>query len=73
MVKETASSVTTASTSYTNNDGIQTGAITVTNTLAEGYELPKTGGSGTAPLLACGSIATVLAALALLVRRRGVG
>lgn len=73
VVKETASSVTTASTSYTNNDGIQTGAITVTNTLAEGYELPKTGGSGTAPLLACGSIATVLAALALLVRRRGVG
>lgn len=73
VVKETASSVTPASTSYTNNDGIQTGAITVTNTLAEGYELPKTGGSGTAPLLACGLIATALAALALLVRRRGVG
>lgn len=73
VVEETYSSVTPASTSYTNNDGIQTGAITVTNTLAEGYELPKTGGSGTAPLLACGSIATALAALALLVRRRGVG
>lgn len=73
VVEETDSSVTPASTIYTNNDGIQAGAITVTNTLAEGYELPKTGGSGTAPLLACGSIATVLAALALLVRRRGDG
>jgi len=32
-------------TAYGNNEGIQTGTIVVTNTLPEGYVLPKTGGS----------------------------
>ena len=38
--------------SYTNNAGIRTGDITVTNTLTnnlETYELPETGGAGTLP------------------------
>lgn len=69
-VEETSSSVAGASASYTNDDGIQTGEITVTNTLAEGYELPETGGSGTIVYLAVGLATAAVSAFALLVRRR---
>lgn len=69
-VLETSSSVDAKSTSYSNNGGIQTGTITVTNTLPEGYELPKTGGSGTVRYLVTGAAIAVTAAAALLVRRK---
>lgn len=57
---------------YTNNDGIQTGTITVTNTLSEGYELPKTGGSGTVRYTTVGT-AIVAVAMAFLSRRKRLG
>lgn len=69
-VEEASSSVAGASISYTNNDGIQTGEITVTNTLSEGYELPDTGGSGTIVHLVAGLATAALSAFALLARRR---
>lgn len=56
-------------TTYANNEGIQTGTIVVTNTLPEGYVLPKTGGSGTGRYLATG-MAIVVATAALLARRK---
>ena len=37
-----------------NNDGIQTGKIYLWNYVYTGYELPSTGGSGTAPFAAAG-------------------
>jgi len=52
--------------SYTNNDGIQTGIITVTNSTS-GYTLPKTGGSGIGRYVLLG---TAFAAAAMLGRRR---
>lgn len=69
-VEETSSSVAGASVSYTNDDGIQTGEITVTNTLPEGYELPETGGSGTIVYLVVGLATAAVSTFALLVRRR---
>jgi LPXTG-motif cell wall-anchored protein len=56
-------------TTYANNEGIQTGTIVVTNTLPEGYVLPKTGGSGTGRYLATG-MAIVVATAVLLARRK---
>lgn len=67
-VIETGSNVA-ATPLYTNNDGIQTGTITVTNTLAEGYELPKTGGSGTVRYTTAGAM-IVAVAMAFLARRK---
>ena len=48
---------------YTNNDGIQTGIITVTNQAKkqQGYVLPKTGSCGVAPFVAAGASAVVVA------------
>ena len=37
-----------------NNNGVQTGEITLFNYVYTGYELPSTGGSGTAPFAAAG-------------------
>lgn len=54
---------------HANNEGIQTGTIVVTNTLPEGYVLPKTGGSGTGRCLATG-MAIVVATAVLLARRK---
>ncbi|MGO5212086.1 Cna B-type domain-containing protein [Parafannyhessea sp. LCP21S3_E6] len=54
---------------YANNEGIQTGTIVVTNTLPEGYVLPKTGGSGAGRYLATG-MAIVVATAVLLARRK---
>lgn len=40
---------------YANNDGINSGTITVTNTTSEAYNLPETGGSGTLPFITVGA------------------
>lgn len=37
-----------------NNNGVQTGEITLFNYVYTGYELPSTGGRGTAPFAAAG-------------------
>ena len=42
-----------SSVSYTNNNGIQSGNITVTNKIST-YTLPETGGSGTLPFITVG-------------------
>lgn len=44
-----------------NNDGIQTGKIYLWNYVYTGYELPSTGGSGTAPFAAAGGALMALA------------
>lgn len=55
--------------SYTNNEGIQTGAITVTNT-SKGYQLPNTGGPGIAGIAAVGAALVLAAGAGLALRRR---
>ena len=40
---------------YSNNDGITTGMITLSNTISEAYTLPETGGGGTLPFIAGGA------------------
>lgn len=42
--------------SYTNNDGIQEGDITVTNKKLDNYDLPDTGGFGTFGYYAIGAL-----------------
>lgn len=42
--------------SYTNNDGIQEGDITVTNKELDNYDLPDTGGFGTFGYYAIGAL-----------------
>lgn len=54
---------------YISNNGVQTGNITVQNYVYTGYELPSTGGMGTAPFGVLGGALAVAAAL-LLVRKR---
>ena len=52
-----------------NNNGVQTGNITIRNYVYTGYELPSTGGMGTAPFGVLGGALAAAAAL-LLVRKR---
>jgi uncharacterized repeat protein (TIGR01451 family)/LPXTG-motif cell wall-anchored protein len=61
--------------SYTNDDGIQTGTITVTNAAKEsqGYELPETGGTGTGLTAAAGAALAVFAAAGLILLRKAGG
>ena len=68
LVKE----VTTGNwvTEITNNDGIQTGKIFITNKVYSSYELPSTGGMGTMPFAAVGGMLTVGAALLLAKRKK---
>ena len=54
---------------YIDNNGVQTGNITVQNYVYTGYELPSTGGLGTAPFGVLGGALAAAAAL-LLVRKR---
>ena len=54
---------------YIDNNGVQTGNITVQNYVYTGYELPSTGGMGTAPFRVLGGALAAAAAL-LLVRKR---
>lgn len=54
---------------YIDNNDVQTGNITVQNYVYTGYELPSTGGMGTAPFGVLGGALTAAAAL-LLVRKR---
>ena len=54
---------------YIDNNGVQTGNITVQNYVYTGYELPSTGGMGTAPFGLLGGALAAAAAL-LLVRKR---
>lgn len=54
---------------YISNNGVQIGNITVQNYVYTGYELPSTGGMGTAPFGVLGGALAAAAAL-LLVRRR---
>lgn len=54
---------------YIDNNDVQTGNITVQNYVYTGYELPSTGGMGTAPFGVLGGALAVAAAL-LLVRKR---
>lgn len=58
--------------SYTNNDGVSTGNITVTNTKKkdEGYVLPNTGGPGIAGIAAVGAALVLAAGAGLALRRR---
>ena len=51
------------------NNGVQTGNITVQNYVYTGYELPSTGGMGTAPFGVLGGALAAAAAL-LLARKR---
>lgn len=53
-----------------NNDGIQTGSIYITNTIYSSYVLPSTGGMGTVPFAAVGGMLTVGAALLLAKRKK---
>ena len=57
-------------TEITNNNGIQTGSIYITNKVYSGYELPSTGGMGTMPFAAVGGMLTVGAALLLAKRKK---
>ena len=68
LVKE----VTTGNwvTEITNNSGIQTGKIFITNKVYSSYELPSTGGMGTVPFAAVGGMLTVGAALLLAKRKK---
>lgn len=54
---------------YIDNNGVQTGNITIWNYVYTGYELPSTGGMGTAPFGVLGGALAAAAAL-LLVRKR---
>ena len=54
---------------YIDNNGVQTGNITVQNYVYTGYELPSTGGMDTAPFGVLGGALAAAAAL-LLVRKR---
>lgn len=65
-------SVPNFTTGYENNAGIQSGTITVTNTAVSNpsYELPKTGGAGTAGYTLGGFTLMLGAALWLLYRRK---
>lgn len=54
---------------YVDNNGVQTGNITVQNYVYTGYELPSTGGMGTAPFGVLGGAMAAAAAL-LLARKR---
>lgn len=54
---------------YISNNGVQTGNITVQNYVYTGYELPSTGGMGTAPFGVLGGALAAAAAL-LQVRKR---
>ena len=54
---------------YIDNNGVQTGNITVQNYVYTGYELPSTGGMGTAPFGVLGGALAAAAAL-LLARKR---
>lgn len=54
---------------YIDNNGVQTGNITVQNYVYTGYELPSTGGMGTVPFGVLGGALAAAAAL-LLVRKR---
>lgn len=54
---------------YISNNGVQTGNITIQNRVYTGYELPSTGGMGTAPFGVLGGALAAAAAL-LLVRKR---
>ena len=54
---------------YISNNGVQTGNITVQNYVYTGYELPSTGGMGTAPFGVLGGALAAAAAL-LLARKR---
>ena len=57
-------------TEITNNNGIQTGKIFITNKVYSGYVLPSTGGMGTMPFAAVGGMLTVGAALLLAKRKK---
>lgn len=57
-------------TEITNNNGIQTGKIFITNKVYSGYVLPSTGGMGTVPFAAVGGMLTVGAALLLAKRKK---
>ena len=54
---------------YIANNGVQTGNITIQNRVYTGYELPTTGGMGTAPFEVLGAV-TAAAAAWLLFRRK---
>ena len=63
-------------TSYENNNGIQSGTITVTNQAVENptFELPETGGPGTRIAYTLGSILMLLASAAFLyIKKRNDG
>lgn len=62
--------------SYTNNDGIQEGDITVTNKKLDNYDLPDTGGFGTFGYYAIGALfitATLFAIIAINKKKEAYG
>lgn len=62
--------------SYTNNDGIQEGDITVTNKELDNYDLPDTGGFGTFGYYAIGALfitATLFAIIAINKKKEAYG
>jgi LPXTG-motif cell wall-anchored protein len=57
---------------YTNNDGIESGTITVTNKKKEtnGYVLPSTGGGGTFRIAGLGLALMSVSAFGVMLRKR---
>lgn len=56
--------------SYTNNEGVNTGTITITNQMEESYELPSAGGPGARVYTMLGALLCGGAGLTLYRRRR---
>ena len=55
---------------YIDNNGVQTGNITIQNRVYTGYELPSTGGMGTTVFYILGSVLVLGAAVVLVTRKR---
>ena len=69
-VEEAAEDAANFDVTYTNNNGVTSGLIVVTNTGTAGVELPATGGTGTLPYTLTGLTLLLGASLWLMLRRR---
>lgn len=58
------------STSYVNNDGIETGTIEINNTVSDTYSLPETGGTGTILYIGGGLLLMVAAGALMYINQK---